>query len=172
MKKTSKGFTLIEMTIVLVLICLFGVALIPSMKLIYRQEIRKAADILCADLMTIKKQATSTQSIYTLTVDGTNKYYYTISPSLLNASITGKSDNSQDDISPKIKYSIRGVYEDGSTYVSNAICYRRGKLVDLPTATASEVSELIIKVTYEGTNEYAEIVYDGFIGRYNITIKS
>ena len=170
-KKTCKGFTLLEMTIVLILICLFGVALIPSMKIVYRQEIRKAADMICADLITIRKQAVATNVTYTLTVDNSEKYKYTISPTIINTSSGGRSNNNQDGISPNIEYTISGKYEDDSLYTSESIYYQQRKLVDDATATASELKELIIKVTYDGTNEYAEIIYDGFTGRYSITIK-
>lgn len=170
-KKTCKGFTLLEMTIVLVLISLLGVALIPSMKLVYRQEMRKAADILCADLMTIRKQATATNNTYTLVVDSTDTHQYTISPTLLNATNAGRASNHQDDISPNVEYTIRVKYEDDSEDVKDGVYYQNGRLVDTTGAAAREVKEAMIKVTYDGTSEYAEIIYDGFTGRYSITIK-
>ncbi len=171
-KKESKGFTLLEMTVVLVLICLLGVALVPSMKIVYRQEIRKAADILCADLMTIRKQAIATNVTYSLVVDSTEEYKYTISPGIIQSTVNKRTSNYNDSISPNIKYTITGKYEDGTTYISHFICYKDGKLVDSPVGTPSEVKELTIKVTYNGTPEYAEIIYDGFTGRYSITIKN
>ena len=172
MKKESKGFTLLEMTVVLVLICLLGVALVPSMKMVYRQEIRKAADILCADLMTIRKQAIATNVTYSLVVDPTEEYKYTISPGIIQSTVTKRINNYNDSISPNIKYTISGECEDGTTYSSTLICYMKGKLVEGFVGTPKEVKELTIIVTYDGTPEYAEIVYDGFTGRYSITIKN
>lgn len=171
-KKESKGFTLLEMTVVLVLICLLGVALVPSMKIVYRQEIRKAADILCADLMTIRKQAIATNVTYSLDVDPTEQYKYTISPGIIQSTVNKRTNNYNDSISPNIKYIIAGECEDGTIYTDTLICYMKGKLVEGLIGTPKEVKELTIIVTYDGTPEYAEIVYDGFTGRYSITIKN
>ncbi len=169
-KRRECGFTLIELAIVMVLICILGVALIPSMKMVYKQEIRKAADSLCGDLVIMHKQAIVTSEPYTLTI--TNRYQYSISPKLIQGAGDGKLNNDKDDISPNITYTIvkaSSKNEDGTDYGSETeICYQGGKLID-PTATTKQADYLIIKVEYDGTNEYAEIRYDGLSGRYSVT---
>ncbi len=86
MKKRSKGFSLLEVALVLLIMGIIGVAAIPSMQNIRRQEVNKLAKEICLDLVTqITKQNTNRSETYVLNLVsknalGTDPYYgYTIS---------------------------------------------------------------------------------------------
>ena len=165
MRNNSKGFTMIEMVIVLVLIALLGVALIPSMGMIYKQQVRQAADIICGDLTMMRKETDVNGKTYSLSISSLG-HTYTIAPSLM----TKRDGNDKDGISPNITYSIIEQYNEISSASTNVIYYNKGKLVG--GAYSDEVSQLSISIGYKGNTDVgAEIVYDGFTGGYSIGIK-
>lgn len=165
-EKNSKGFTLIEMCVVMVLICLLGVALIPSMGLVYKQEVRKAADIMCADLTMMRKETGANGKAYSLSMNSGGNGY-SIAPGFT----TSRTGNAKDGISPNVTYSIVENYDGGTSASTNTIYYSGGKLVDGLTSTANQVSQLSICIGYDGAAERAEIIYDGFTGGYSMAIR-
>lgn len=73
--QAKKGFTLLELAIVLVLMGVIGVAIIPSMEWVYKQELHKAAQGICLDLLTLRQQAMATGNTYTLTMNSNQNTY-------------------------------------------------------------------------------------------------
>lgn len=160
-KKDKKGFTLVEMSVVMVLICLMGVALIPNMKAVYKQHAIKAVDSICIDLVTLRKQAIATGGEYTLEVSG-NKY--TMMPGIQTSS--GKWRSKPDNMASKILFSVVG--GDGSTVVaSNKIVFKGRSMKD---ALGNEKEYFIITISYDGV-VYTEAKFEGLTGRYTITKK-
>ena len=67
MKKGSKGFSLLEVALVLLIMGIIGVAAIPSMQNIRRQEVNKLAKEICLDLVTqMTNQNTNRDETYVL----------------------------------------------------------------------------------------------------------
>lgn len=66
-KKRSKGFSLLEVALVLLIMGIIGVAAIPSMQNIRRQEVNKLAKEICLDLVTqMTNQNTNRDETYVL----------------------------------------------------------------------------------------------------------
>ena len=161
MMRTNKGFTLVEMIIVLALLSMIGVAIIPSMEMVYKQEIRKAANALCLDLKTLREQARLTGKTYSLVV-GVDEHTYTMSGDTTAAQALRSSNK---DNSNHIKYEIM----DSSGNITNTISFT-GKI--MKNAVGASKDQYNIKVHYMGSVSYAEITFENLTGRYTIDIKS
>lgn len=167
-KKSNLGFTMIELAVVLVLLGILGIALIPSMNMVYKQEIRKAADILCMDIINIRKQSMATGVQYELFV---SDHEYTITPGIIQATSGSRTGNGEDSINKNIRYEIKSVYESGSTSTAGIINFKGSDMSNNVIAMGSTIDHFEIKVTYDSVAEYAEIIFYPMTGHYTITMK-
>lgn len=161
MIRSNKGFTLVEMIVVLVLLSIIGVAVIPSMEIVYRQELRRSANALCLDLKTIRQQASLTGKSYALVVSA-DDHSYTMScdSDATQALRSGNTENSRN-----IKYEIIG----NDSIPTKTISFT-GEIMKNEVGTA--IDKYSIKVNYAGASSYAEITFENLTGRYTIEIKS
>ncbi len=159
MVRSNKGFTLVEMIVVLVLLSIIGVAVIPSMEMIYKQEIRKAANALCLDLKTLREQARLTGKTYSLVV-GVDDHTYTMTGDGTQVLRSGNKENSKN-----IKYEIIG--DDGNT--TKTIKFM-GKI--MINEAKAPIDKYTITVHYIGVASHAEITFENLTGRYTVDIKS
>ena len=161
MMRSNKGFTLVEMIVVLVLLSIIGVAVIPSMEMVYKQEIRKAANALCLDLKTLREQARLTGKEYSLVI-GVDDHSYTMT---CNSAATQGLRSSNNENSKKIRYEIVG--SDGS--ITKTIRFT-GKIME--NEARDDMDKYSIKVNYTGSVFYADIIFENLTGRYTVDIKS
>lgn len=82
-KQNKRGFTLLEMALVLLLTGLLGAVVVPSIKNVRRQELRQIANELCLDLVQVRKMSKANakaEYVLELQVDAQsgNTYGYTI----------------------------------------------------------------------------------------------
>lgn len=160
MKQKMKGFTLVEMAIVLLLIAMLGMVAIPGMKMIYKQEAKKAAYNLCLDLVNLRKQAIITGNTYTLEMkDPTslNKSEYTLSPGITLAT-GGSSKTLETANNPNISFELEG-------RTDRKVIFEGRVMKD---AAGIEQAEFVIIVRYAGTI-YIEILFDHLTGKYTMT---
>lgn len=161
MIRSKRGFTLVEMVVVLALLSIIGIAAIPSMEMVYRQEIRKSANALCLDLKTIRQQASLTGKNYSLVVGADDRTYtMTCDSDATQVLRSGNKENSKN-----IKYEIVG----NDSITTKTISFT-GKTMKNEAGTV--IDKYSIKVHYTGSVSYAEITFENLTGRYTIDIKS
>ena len=59
-KKNTQGFTMLEIVIVIILMGIIGVAAVPSISMIHKQEVKKLAQEMCLDLTSQRMKAMTT----------------------------------------------------------------------------------------------------------------
>lgn len=160
MKKKHHGFTLLELTIVMVLMAIIGAAVIPSMKIIHRQQIQKAGNEIGMDLMTIRKQARATNKKYMLSVDVSSHHYTLSSESEAVDAIHNKDSGNSEEINISISAS-------GAT--TSTIVFQGDSM---QPDTGTEIDACTIKVSYKDMEEYGELVFDNVSGKYSFNLVS
>ena len=169
MKNKNGGFTLVELVVCIVLIGLLSAAFVPGIGMVYRQDVRKATELICADLVMLRDQSNATGIKYELAVTS-EKNGYTLSPSIIGDG-NGRTGSKNDGINLNIQYDTYTMIKspDG-TYIEtpiDKIYYKSGKLFD---ARDTSIDKLKVSVSYDsGARVSANIIYDGVTGHYTVT---
>lgn len=174
LKKDRRGFTILEVAVIIVLMGLIGVIAVPSVGLIHKQEVKKLAKEMCLDLTTqrIKAMSMGTNHFVELTGEDTSGYNYDYQLSFLKKDSTPleivlidkKRDNSKN-IHITMQTS-RGEAEVIATPTKIQFDHY-GYMMDTGTSE-KDIYELTISIKYD--NAEAIITFDGITGHYTNTI--
>lgn len=165
MKNKSNGFTLVELMVCIVLMGILIATFVPGLGMVYKQDVRKATELICSDLTMMRDQSKATGITYTLKTNG-EKDEYTLSPSIIGNG-DGRTGSSIDGINPNIRYEL--YKKEGATVQTpiGEVYYKAGRVFD---SSNNSIDELIINILYSGdTRMTANIVYDGVTGHYKVT---
>lgn len=160
MGKMQKGFTLLELTIVLVIMAIIGYAVIPNTNIIYKQQIQKMANEIGMDLVTIRKQARATNKEYNFVIDSC-KYKY----SLVNdgdAVEAIRTENAGDSSQLTLAISCNNT-------TANVISFD-GKVMKVDGVQTVEPCKIIIK--YNDMETYGQLTFDNVTGAYSFEMMS
>ncbi len=179
-KQGTRGFTVLEMMIVVILMGIIGTAAIPSIGLIRRHEVRKLAKEMCLDLTAQRMRAmavgkadsTATYVLELVEALETGHYYsYKLTPSLDIASGQARDENK--DNSRNIHIMMEALYMkelEGEIDVIEPIYAIQfdnyGSMLNVNTLSSKEIETLTIKITYD--LEEARVVFNGVTGHYSI----
>lgn len=169
LKKNSKGFTVAEIMMVVVLISIIGVSALPSINLIRKHEIKKIAKSLCLDLATQRMYAMRGDELdYFIRLishpEGT--YYYTYEVYAVSDTLT-EQDNIIRKHSNQVQITMQTTQgEVGVTSAPHTIQFNAyGELLDTSTEPKG-IYKLEITITYEKL--HTTITFDGITGHYSI----
>jgi Tfp pilus assembly protein FimT len=166
-KNNIKGFTVLEIMIVVLLIGIIGIAAVPSVGLIRKQEVQKIAKELCLDLSAQRIQAmTANASGRGLELLDTRGAYYSyqLTPALDTAS--GGTREKNKDNSTNIRISMQATYELGVVDNLEKIQFDNyGYMMDTSTPSKT-INELSITITYDTAQ--SKITFNGVTGNYKI----
>lgn len=170
MKKNNKGLSLLEVTVVLILMAIIGVVVVPNMQMIQKQRVRKVASEMCTDLMTYRTKAYSTSNAsYTLAlvedVATGNFYGYTLTPATIGASGSGRKQNLENLKSVNIEINTTsGALHTATT--TNSLTFKGREVMDHMGTTLSGIT---IIVTSDASKAVLEM--DPLTGHYRIDLK-
>lgn len=170
MKRNNKGLSLLEVTVILVLMAIIGVVVVPNMQMIQKQRARKVASEICTDLMTQRTKAyVTSNTAYKLELvqDGTTgKYYgYTLTPGTLEAGGSSRSKNVENLKSVNIEIqTTSGVMHAVST--TGSLTFNGREVLDDTGTTLSG-----IKITVTADKSAAVLGFDPLTGHYEIDLK-
>ena len=169
MKNKNSGFTLVELMVCIVLMGLLAAAFVPGLGMVYKQDVKKATELMCSDLTVMKDQSKATGNNYKLEITTKKDGYVLDPPTTGNGN--GKSGSESDNLSGNIRFKMykRVVGASGSVVETEVtqVNYKAGKLFD---SMNNIISELKVEITYDGdTRMVGNIVYDGITGHYTIT---
>lgn len=187
MKKNNKGFSLVELMVVLVLMSIICIAIMPNVRAVRRQEAKKAANELCLDLVTLRTTTRASTSDYTLTLvqDPTTLMYnsYTITPELLTASGSERDGNKDNSQRVNIRMQKELVSGDPSTRMDiGQVLYFEGSEMKTTSTMGAVLPEIIITITSGGTINLAgeiigpdamvEVRFNYITGYYSLNVTS
>lgn len=164
-KNNIKGFTVLEIMIVVLLIGIIGIAAVPSVGLIRKQEVQKMAKELCLDLSAQRMQAmTANTPERGLELIGASGAYYSyqLTPALDTASGGIRSTNK--DNSTNIRISMKATGEEGVIESPEKVQFDNyGYLID---TADKKINKLTITITYD--TAVSKITFNGVTGNYKI----
>ena len=164
-KNNIKGFTVLEIMIVVLLIGIIGIAAVPSVGLIRKQEVQKIAKELCLDLSAQRMQAmTANASGRGLElIDTSGAYYsYQLTPALDTASGGTRATNK--DNSTNIRISMKATGEVG--VIENPVKIQFDNYGDMLDTDGKTINELTITIAYD--TAVSKITFNGITGNYKI----
>ncbi|WP_069998222.1 hypothetical protein [Cellulosilyticum sp. I15G10I2] len=178
--KDIKGFTVLEMMIIVILIGIIGIAVIPSVGMVRKQEVRKLAKEMCLDLttqrmraMTAGKMTGSSSYGFELVEDLESGHYYSyeLTPSFDTAS--GQVRKVNKDNSNNIHITMEALHiktfaeEVPLREVIHTVYFDNyGSMLKIDEFSTQEIEELTIKLTYDLAE--TKIVFNGVTGYYSI----
>lgn len=176
MKNNHRGFSLLEVTLVLLIMCIVGVAAIPSAHQIRRQELNQFTREMCLDLVTLRtKEKANSADRYVLELlpntDGVTYYGY----SLRKNGETPKTErNGKKD---KMEIILYDVTEGIPVTAINGLTLKKDQLmpgvlsdtvIDVVPGPSIYDKKLIIEVKYDIFTAKIEFQYD--TGHYQVDI--
>ncbi len=169
MKKNNSGFTLVELMICIALMGILISVFVPGLGMIYKQDVRKATELICSDLTMMRDQSKATGNTYKIRTNSA-KNGYTLSPPIIGSG-EGRTGSAIDGINPNIRYEMyRSTSSTSGSTVQTPVTevhYKSGRIFDVAN---SSINDLIINIVYEGDARMtAKIVYDGITGHYTVT---
>jgi Tfp pilus assembly protein FimT len=168
-KNNIKGFTVLEIMIVVLLIGIIGIAAVPSIGLIRKQAVQKMAKELCLDLSAQRMQAMTANRLdlgLELLDDRVSGEYcsYRLTPALDTASRGTREKNKDNSIN--IRISMQATYEPGVVDDLVKIQFDNyGYMTDTSTPSKT-INELSITITYDTAQ--SKITFNGVTGNYKI----
>lgn len=170
MKRNNKGLSLLEVTVVLVLMAIIGVVVVPNMQMIQKQRVRKVASEICTDLMTQRTKAyVTSNTTYKLELveDGTtgNFYGYNLTPATLEASGSSRKENLENlkNINIEIQ-TTSGMLHAVTT--TNSLTFKGREVLDAAGTTLSGIA-----ITVTSDESVATLEIDPLTGHYEIDLK-
>jgi Tfp pilus assembly protein FimT len=169
-KNNIKGFTVLEIMIVVLLIGIIGIAAVPSVGLIRKQEVQKIAKELCLDLsaqrmqaMTAMTTSVSRKGLQLIGDETAGQYYsYQLTPALATASGGTRATNK--DNSTNIQISMKATGESGVIESPEKVQFDNyGYLID---TADKKINKLTITITYDTAE--SKITFNGVTGNYKI----
>ncbi|PHV72338.1 hypothetical protein CS063_02350 [Sporanaerobium hydrogeniformans] len=165
MKWKENGFSLLEIAVILALIGLLGIAALPNMQMIYKQQTNKLAKEMALDLTTQRAQcilsATTGEVLLTQSVIGGNYDCYQLSPA--NIDITGREVSQNEGGSSQMKIIMQ---TSTASLVAPTLMVKfdpEGKIRD---TLDTEVLELTINISYNKAQ--TELKMNGLTGQFEI----
>lgn len=170
-EENIKGFTMLELMIVLVLMAIITAGIAPNISLVGKSEAKKIAGELCTDLMTIRQKALLDGKKYTIELAShlanTPPYYGYLSRNETdNTTIEDKSQNDTrlnlimvESYAPSITEGTYGIALQYSSVDQRMI------ITDKRTLTT--LSQLQVGIKYDDTLYYI-VTFDPMTGYYKI----
>lgn len=176
MKDNHRGFSLLEVTLILLIMCMIGVAAIPSTHQIRRQELNQFTREMCLDLVTLRtKEKANSADRYALELlpntDGITYYGYTLSK---NGGIPDTERNGKKD---KMEIILYDVTEGIPPTAINGLTLKKDQLmpgilsdvvIDATPGPSIYNEKLIIELKYD--IYIAKIEFEYETGHYKMQI--
>ncbi len=164
--KSSKGFSVTEVVVAIVIIGILGVAAVPSIQLVGRHEVKKFAKEMCLDITTQRLRAmTSSGANYSVdlvsSVPPGAYYTYTLSPAHISVSGVRQVNKGNSN-------GIRIIMQtsDSALGITTTSCVQFDKRGFMMNDTGAYIEALKISINYKETN--TQIDFDGVTGNYKI----
>lgn len=179
MKRKERGFTIIELIIVLALLSIISAITIPSIGMVHRQEATKALDMLLMDISHYGLKAKKNPShSYSITFEKSDPTYSYANCYKIGDKMNETTDPEFKQSTPtlkKIGFNIMpGKLEDDGTFTplapeaidaKNEMLYNsKGYLMMQINGSNQVISHLSIEITYEG-----QVVMSQVVSGYTLT---
>ena len=183
-KKDTRGFTVLEMMIVVILIGIIGTAAIPSIGLIRKHEVRKLAKEMCLDLTSQRMHAMRGNRLnYFLALhkDSESVHYYSYKLNPATDTVSSQIRGENKDNLRKIHITMKAIYiadvkgledlENLSIEELEAAAREEIEVVRFDNygyllSMDEEIYKLVIKIDYDSVE--SKIVFNGVTGHYSI----
>lgn len=171
MKENIKGFTMLELIIVLVLMAIITAGIAPNISLVGKSEAKKIAGELCTDLMTIRQKALLDGKKYTIElashIADTPPYYGYFSKNETDSIVI--EDKSQNDT--RLNLIMVESYDPSITEGTYGIELQYSsvdqRMIITDKKTSTTLSQLQIGIKYADTLYYI-VTFDPMTGYYKI----
>ena len=170
-EKDDRGFTLVEMCLVIILIGIICVATVPATAIVRRQEAKKMALEFCYDLDLMRQQSMANGIANTLTLEpaaSAVKSSYKISQSLIKADNEKRTDALEN--VQTLEITMEGQDQAGSTIEASldTITFKGNKATKATDGTGEVISKLVVKV--KNKEQVVKLEYDTLTGNYEVSI--
>ncbi|MDF2613656.1 MAG: hypothetical protein K0S71_1442 [Clostridia bacterium] len=171
LKQNRRGFTIVEVAVIIILMGFIGIIAVPSVGLIRRQEVKKLAKEICLDLTAQRTKAMTmgrVQHSVELTDDAALGYYngYKLSPAIHTAGGTQRDKNEANSKNIRITMETTDGEADVIAVPTKIQFDGYGYMMDTGVPS-KDIYELKIVITYDTAK--ADIFFDGITGHYKIT---
>jgi len=172
LKKSNRGFTILEVAVIIIIMGLIGVIAVPSVGLIRKQEVKKLAKEMCLDLTTQRIKAMSMGSDYFCLVELTDSailghnYDYKLSFKNETTGIIKELVKNKDN-SKNIEITMKTFDEAGNVInpnISNIQFDNYGYMMEMDTT--NDIYRLTAVIKYDTAD--AKIDFYGITGNYTI----